>query len=184
MGEVERVIPPIMKQIAVLALAASAVSANAVVFSSGFFVTPPALRHTFDANPAGAYTNIPVFTGLGTAATLGPGVMAVMTDPSVVSIPHLLVGRSADVQIKVGVPMRRFGGYFNSGFFGLFSSFAGFRFFDAANNPIGSATVPLTPAMQWVGFSTFPKWSRVEISGTIPGVQGIVGMDSLRIRPI
>lgn len=173
-----------MKQIAVLAFATAAVSANAVVLPNPFFATPVPLRHTFDANTAGAYTNIPVFSGLGTAAPLGPGVMAVMTDPSVVSIPHLLVGRGADVQIKVGVPMRRFGGYFNSGFFGLFSSFASFRFFDAANNPIGSATVPLTPAMQWVGFSTFPKWSRVEISGTIPGIQGIVGMDSLRIRPI
>jgi hypothetical protein len=173
-----------MKQIAVLALAVSAVSAHAVIFPSPFFATPVPLRHTFDANTAGAYTNIPVFSGLGTAAPIGPGVMAVMTDPSVVSIPHLLVGRSADVQIKVGVPMRRFGGYFNSGFFGLFSGFASFRFFDAANNPIGSATVPLTPAMQWVGFSTFPKWSRVEISGTIPGVQGVVGMDSLRIRPL
>jgi hypothetical protein len=184
MGEVVRVIPPIMKQIAVLALATSAVSAHAVIFPSPFFATPAPLRHTFDANTAGAYTNIPVFTGLGTAATLGPGVMAVMTDPSVVSIPHLLVGRGADVQIKVGVPMRRFGGFFNSGFFGLFSGSATFRFFDAANNPIGSATVPMTPAMQWVGFTTFPKWSRVEIGGTIPGIQGIVGMDSLRIRPI
>lgn len=173
-----------MKQIAVLALAFTAFAANAQVTPIPFFPTPGPLQHHFDANPAGAYSTLPVFSGLGVAATMGPGLMAVTPDPSVVTAPHLLVGRSADVQIKVAVPMRRFGGYFNSGFWGLFSSTVSFRFYDVFNNPIGSATVPLTTSMQWIGFSTTPKWSRVEITGSIPGIQGIVGMDSLRIRPV
>lgn len=173
-----------MKQIAVLAFAVTAVAANAQVTPVPFFLTPPFLQHTFDANAAGAYTTLPLFTGLAVAQTMGPGVMAVKQDPNVVSIPHLMVGRSADVDITMAVPMRRFGGFFNSGHFGLFSGTANFRFYDVFNNPIGSATVPLTTTMQWFGFKTTPMWRRVEITGSIPGIQGIVGMDSLRVRPI
>lgn len=173
-----------MKQIAILALAATAFAANAQVTPIPFFLAPAPLQHTFDANTAGGYFSLPVFSGLGTAQTLGPGTMMIGPNPSVVSPPHLLVGRSADVQITMNVPMRRFGGYFNSGYFGLFSSSATFRFYDVLNNPIGSATVPLTTSMQWIGFKTSPKWSRVVISGSVPGIQGIVGMDSLRIFPI
>lgn len=172
-----------MKTTAIFALALLSVAANAQVTPAPFFPTPPFLRHNFDTNIAGGYTTLPLFTGIGTANAIGAGTMMVMPDPSNVSFPHVFVGRSADVSITVAVPMRRFGGFFNSGYFGLFSAFATFRFFDAANNPIGSATAPLTPTMAWRGFTTVPKWKRVEIYGWIPGFQGIVGMDSLRIRP-
>lgn len=178
------VVPATMKQIAVLALAVTAFAANAQVTPIPFFATPVGLRHNFDANTAGGYFSLPVFSSLGIAQTVGPGTMMIGPDPSVVSPPHLLVGRSADVQITMNIPMRRFGGYFNSGYFGLFSSNATFRFYDVFNNPIGSATVPLTTSMQWIGFKTAPKWSKVVISGSVPGIQGIVGMDSLRVRPL
>jgi hypothetical protein len=172
-----------MKTYALFALAVLAVAAQAQVTATPFFAAPPPLRHNFDANIATGYTTLPVFTGIGTATAMGPGSMMVMPDPSFVSPPHVFVGRNADIEIKVAVPMRRFGGFFNSGYFGLFSGFANFRFYDAANNPIGSASVALTPTMQWVGFKTIPKWKRVEITGVIAGFPGIVGMDSLRIRP-
>jgi hypothetical protein len=172
-----------MKTYAILALAALSIAAQAQVTPAAFFATPPPLRHNFDANIAGGYTTLALFTGIGTATPIGPGTMMVMPDPSNVSFPHVFVGRNADIDISVAFPMRRFGGFFNSGYFGLFSGFAGFRFYDAANNPIGSAIVPLTTTMQWVGFTTIPKWKRVEITGVIPGFPGIVGMDSLRIRP-
>lgn len=173
-----------MKWIVLPAFAVLAAAANAQVFPTPFFFTPGPLVHTFDSNAPGPYASLPVFTGLGTATPIGPGSMGVKADPSVVSTPHLLVGRNADIDITMAIPMRRFGGYFNSGFFGLFSSSVSFRFYDAGNNPIGSATVPLTTSMQWIGFVTLPKWKRVEITGGIPGFQGIVGMDSLRVRPI
>jgi hypothetical protein len=172
-----------MKPLAILALGLFTVAANAQVTPIPFFPTIAPLTHSFDANPVGVYPSLPLFSGFGTALPLGPGTMGVKADPSVVSVPNLLVGRSADIRINMLIPMRRFGGYFNSGFFGLFSSSATFRFYDAANNPIGSATVPLTTSMQWIGFKTAPKWKRVEIFGSIPGLQGIVGMDSLRVRP-
>lgn len=172
-----------MKIYALLALSAVTVAAQAQVFPAPFFPTPLPLRHNFDANIAAGYTTLPLFTGIGTAQAIGTGSMMVMPDPSNVTPPHVFVGRSADIRITVAVPMRRFGGFFNSGYFGLFSGTATFRFYTAANTLIGSATVPLTPLMQWRGFVTIPKWKRVEITGAIPGFQGIVGMDSLRIRP-
>ncbi len=173
-----------MKRIALLALIVSSAASHALVFPIfAPFPTPVFLQEGFDTTLAGSYGTLPVFSGIGTASAIGPGVMVVTPYPGVVSVPHLMVGRSADVEIKTVVPMRRFGGYFNSGFFGLFSSTATFNFFDASNTPIGSMTVPLTPVMQWYGFFTIPKWQRVEIIGNVPGFQGLVGMDSLRIRP-
>lgn len=172
-----------MKTTALLALAALSVAAQAQVTPAGFFPTPGPFTHNFDTNIAGPYATLPLFTGIGTANAIGAGAMVVMPDPSNVSFPHVFVGRSADIEITTAFPMRRFGGFFNSGYFGLFSGFAAFRFYDQFNFPIGTAVVPLTPAMTWVGFTTIPKWKRVEILGSIPGFQGIVGMDSLRIRP-
>jgi hypothetical protein len=172
-----------MKTTAIFALAAFSVAAQAQVTPTVFFATPPPFTHSFDTNTAGGYLSLPLFTGLGVANAIGPGTMMVMPDPSNVSFPHVFVGRSADIEITTAFPMRRFGGFFNSGYFGLFSGFAAFRFYDQFNFPIGTAVVPLTPTMTWVGFTTIPKWQRVEILGSIPGLQGIVGMDSLRIRP-
>ena len=172
-----------MKFPALFAFAALSVAAQAQVTPAAFFPTPAPFTHNFDANLAGGYLSLPLFTGIGVANTIGPGTMMVLPDPSFVSPPHVFVGRSADIEITTAFPMRRFGGFFNSGYFGLFSGFVAFRFYDQFNFPIGTAVAPLTPTMQWVGFTTIPKWQRVEILGGIPGLQGIVGMDSLRIRP-
>ncbi len=172
-----------MKTTALLALAALSVAAQAQVTPTVFFPTPAPLTHNFDTNIAGGYTTLALFTGIGTALPIGTGTMMVMPDPSNVSFPHVFVGRGADIEISVVAPMRRFGGFFNSGYFGVISGFAAFRFYDAFNFPIGTAVAPLTTTMQWVGFTTVPKWKRVEIYGFVPGFQGIVGMDSLRIRP-
>lgn len=172
-----------MKWFVLPAFAVLAAAASAQVTPTPFFATLPFLTHNFDTNATGTYASLPVFFGIGTAQPIGPGQIGVKNDISAFTAPNLLVGRSADVSISVLVPMRRFGGYFNSGFFGLFSNSVGFRFYDSSNNFIGSATAPLSTSMTWIGFTTTPKWQRVEITGAIPGVQGIVGMDSLRIRP-
>ncbi len=94
-----------------------------------------------------------------------------------------MYGDGVDVRIVTGMPMRRFGGWFRTGFIGAISPTATFVFYDAANNLIGSQTVTLNLTWQWYGFITNPKWRRVDIIGATPGIQGNVGMDSLTIRP-
>lgn len=174
-----------MKKLALIVFATASLStAHAVIFPTGFFATPNPLRENFDSTIAGNYNAMPVF-GIGAVMQrIGIGSLQVQPFLGVNTVPHMLFGNRADVRITTPILMRRFGGYFASGVNGVFSGFATFRFFDAFNNPIGSASVPMTTTFTWVGFQTFPKWRRVEIYGAIPGLQGHVMMDSLRIRPI
>lgn len=173
-----------MKKIAVFALGfLVTVSAHAQVFPTPFFATPPIFREGFDTTAPGPYTSFPVFGVPALISRIGTGSIIVSPYPGVNTVPNLLYGNQANVRIVSLIPMRRFGGYFNSGFLGAFSSTATFRFFDASGFPIGSATVPLTTTMTWYGFRTIPKWRRVEIYGNIAALPGAVGIDSLRIRP-
>ncbi len=168
-----------------IAFTSLAVAAHAQVTPAPFFFTPPVMQEGFDTTIAGLYTTMPVFGVPASASAIGTGGMLVVSPyPGVVSLPHLMYGRGVDVEIRTLIPMRRFGGYFRSGFFGLFSTTAEFRFYDASNVLIGTPQiVPMTAALSWVGFTTVPKWNRVEIYGNVPGIPGLVGMDSLRIRP-
>jgi hypothetical protein len=172
-----------MRKIALIMLATSAVTAHAIVVPTGPFAAPPAFQERFDTTTAGMYNALPVFGTPALAQRIGIGQMQVGPYPWVNTVPHLLVGQRADVRITTLVPMRRFGGFFNSGYFGVFSTSATFRFFDASNNFIGQQTVPMSTTMQFYAFQTFPKWRRVEIYGNVPGFAGCIGMDSLRIRP-
>lgn len=173
-----------MKKLAVFAIVVAAGACQAQVTSIGPFPTNPIWMEGFDTTAQGAYNNLPVFGTPAVAQRIGAGQLIVRPWPGVVSAPHLMVGDGADVRIITQIPMRRFGGFFKSGFFGAFSTTATFVFFDVAGNMIGSPQiVPLTPNSQWIGFMTVPKWRRVEIYGNVPGLPGIVGMDSLRIRP-
>jgi len=172
-----------MKKLAILALAIGAANAQALVFPTAFFAAPANMQESFDSMVAGPYNAFPVFGVPAVCQRSGTGTLMVGPHSPPVSAPNILVGRSADIRITTLTPMRRFGGYFNSGYFGAMSTTATFRFYDASNNFIGQQVVPLTTTMTWRGFITLPKWRRVEIFGNVPGIQGLVGMDSLRIRP-
>jgi len=174
-----------MKKIAVFALGFLVVgAASAQVTPIPFFNTPVIFRENFDTMPTG---NSNAFPGFGVPVLFqkfgGPGSLTVTPYPGVNTFPNLMFGNNANVRITSLLPMRRFGGYFRTGFVGAFSNFAKFIFYDAAGNVIGSQGVTLTTTMQWVGFVTVPQWRRVEIIGSIAALPGIVGMDSLRIRP-
>ena len=172
-----------MRKILVLLFASAAVASQAIVIPIGFFGTPPALRSNFDSMAAGSYTSFPVFSGNGIAAALGPGSLIV--GPPFLSSPNGMSGSNADVLIRMNIPMRRFGGRFRNMVLstGVAATAATFKFFDASGTFLGSNTVPLTPTWTWQGFLTNPKWVRVEIYGNIPGFQGGVVMDNLRVRP-
>jgi len=173
-----------MKKIAVFALGfLVTVAAHAQVFTTPFFNTPPIFREGFDTTIPNNYNAFPVFGSPAFIQKIGPGSLTVTPYPGVNTFPNLLFGNNANVRIVSAIPMRRFGGYFNSGYIGAFASMAKFVFYDAANNVIGSQTVTLTTTLQWVGFLTIPKWRKVEIYGNVAALPGLVGMDSLRIRP-
>jgi hypothetical protein len=173
-----------MKKTFVFAFAVLAAASQAIVSSIGFFPTPAIMQEGFDTTTVGTYNALPVFSVPAVMSRIGTGGQLVVRPyPGVNTIPNMCFGDGVNAQIKTGIPMRRFGGFFMSGINGVFSSTATFRFYDAANNPIGAATVALSPLFTWVGFSTIPKWKRVEILGSIPTLPGYVGMDSLRIRP-
>jgi len=173
-----------MKKSFVLGLLLVASASQAIVLPAAFFPTPPFLRENFDTTAVGVYNTLPVFGVPAVMNRIGTGGgLVVRPYPGVNTVPNMLVGDNVDAEIISLIPMRRFGGFFRSGVFGAFSSTATFRFYDVANNPIGTAVVPMTMGFTWVGWQTFPKWRRVEIIGSVPGFQGLVAMDSLRIRP-
>ena len=172
-----------MKKLALLAIAAAAVSAQAQVFPSGPFATFPFWQEDFDSTPTGPYINLPVFGSPAVMQRIGPGQLMVQNWAGVNSVPNMIWGRQADARITTLIPMRRFSGWFFSGIFGLFSGTMTVRFFDVSNTLIGSVTVPLTTTPQFYAWQTNPLWRRVEIMGNIPGFPGIVGIDSLSIRP-
>jgi len=173
-----------MKKIAVFALGLLVTAAHAVVLPIPFFATPAPLREGFDTTLVGNYNTLPVFGPLGTMTRIGTGgPLTVQSFIGANTVPNIIFGNNADARITLIVPMRRFGGYFRSAVGGAFSPTATFKFYDAFNNPIGGMTLPMTSTFTWHGFITFPMWKRVEIYGAIPGYQGIVGIDSLRIRP-
>lgn len=173
-----------MKKIAVFALALMITGAHALVFPTAFFATPLPLRENFDTTLVGPYNTLPVFGPLGNMSRIGTGgSLMVQSFIGANTAPNIIYGNNVDARITLLVPMRRFGGYFRSAVGGAFSPTASFKFYDAFNNPIGGMTVPMTSTFTWHGFITFPMWKRVEIYGAIPGYQGIVGIDSLRIRP-
>lgn len=174
-----------MRKIFGLAFLAFAAASQAVVLPTGFFATPAIMQENFDTTATGVYNTLPVFGVPAVMARIGTaGGLVVRPYPGVNTAPNMIYGDNVDAQIKTLVPMRRFGGFFRSGIVGVFSATATFRFYDAANNPIGSMTVPMSTTFTWFGFQTFPKWRRVEILGAVPGFPGLIGMDSLRIRPI
>lgn len=172
-----------MRKLLIFLFATAAVASQAVVIPWGFFGTPPALRTNFDSMSPGSYTSFPVFSGNGIAVALGAGSLVV--GPPFLSTPNGMAGSNADVMIRMNIPMRRFGGRFrnvvNSA--GAAATTATFKFYDAAGTPLGTNTVPLTGTWTWIGFMTIPKWVRVEIYGNIPGFQGGVVMDNIRVRP-
>lgn len=172
-----------MKKTLVFALLTLAAASQAVIFPNAFFATPVPFRENFDSTIQGSYNSLPAFGTPALMSRIGTGgSLAVQPFVGANTVPHVLFGDQVDVRLQTLLPMRRFGGFFRAGVLGVFSPTVSFRFFDAFNNPVGSATVPLTATFQWIGFQTFPKWRRVEIYGGIPGFPGAVAMDSLRIR--
>jgi hypothetical protein len=172
-----------MRKLLILAFASAAVVSQAIVIPIPFFTTAPALRSNFDSMSPGSYTSFPVFSGNGLAVALGPG--SLLVGPPFLSAPNGMSGFNADVLIRVNIPMRRFGGRFRNVVLstGVAATAATFKFFDASGTPLGTQTVPLTATWTWHGFFTNPKWVVVQIFGNIPGFQGGVVMDNLRIRP-
>jgi hypothetical protein len=174
-----------MKKLVAMALiAAISVVSYAQVTTTVFFPAPLVLQETFDSITPSTYNTLPVFGPFGIASRIGTGGSLVVRPwPGVPSTPNMMYGDNVDVRIKTAIPMKRFGGFFCSGIIGVFSSMAKFVFYDASNNVIGSQTVPMMTTWQWIGFKTIPKWKKVEIYGNIPGFQGAVAMDWLRMRP-
>lgn len=174
-----------MKKLALLALAtASVVAAHAQVFPTGPFVTPAFWQEDFDSITQGPYNILPVFGSPAFMQRIGTGGSLMVTPwPGLNTPPHMIYGDQVNARIVTLIPMRRFSGWFHSGIAGVFSSTMTLRFFDAANNPIGSVTVPLTTTPQFYAWRTVPLWRRVEIYGNIAAFPGAVGIDSLSIRP-
>ena len=175
-----------MRNLLALALATLSVASQAIVVPTGFFPTAPALRSNFDSMAAGPYTSFPVFSGNGIAATFGGGGSLNVGPPAAfLSPPNAMFGAGTDVQIRMNIPMRRFGGYFHDIVLssGVSATSATFKFYDVSNTLIGSATAPITPTWTWIGYKTAPKWVRVEITGNVGGTLGGVVMDNLRVRP-
>jgi hypothetical protein len=172
------------KLLLLLSLASIPLVASPIVFPVPPFPTPSILQETFDTTATGAYLSNPTFGGIGVYGRIGPINACMVATANLVpplSPPHSMFGRGCDVQWKVNVPMRRFGGWFRSTPSGPLSTTATFNFFDAANNPIGTITVPLTPVWTWRGFLTIPKWSRVEVIGNA-SLPGYVAHDNVRVR--
>lgn len=175
-----------MKKLMLLLCAfAAPLVASPIVIPIPTFATPPILQETFDTTVSGAYISNPTFSGLGVYSRIGTLNACMVATANLVpplSPPHSMFGRGCDVQWRVGIPMRRFGGWFRSTPTGPLSTTATFRFYDIANNPIGTITVPLTPVWTWRGFLTIPKWARVEVIGNA-SLPGFVAHDNVRIRP-
>jgi hypothetical protein len=173
-----------MKKLALLAIAATAVAAQAQVTTSPSFTTFPFWQEDFDSVTAGTYNNLPVFGTPAVMSRIGTGGSLVVRPwPGLNTPPHMIYGDLVNARITTSIPMMRFSGWFHSGIGGVFSSMMTLRFFDVSGNPIGSVTVPLTTTPQFYAWQTSPKWRRVEIYGNIPLFPGFVGIDSLSIRP-
>jgi hypothetical protein len=166
-----------------LSALAAPFAAQAIVIPI-FFPFTPTMSENFDTFTPGTYSTHPVFGGFGTTNMIGTGGLLVVDNFQVpaLSAPNCFWGRGVDVEWKVPVPMRRFGGWFRRVQVGVVINSATFRFYDASNNPLGSMTVPLTNTWTWRGFRTLPaKWSRVEVIGNGP-FPGLVAHDDVRIR--
>jgi hypothetical protein len=173
-----------MKKLALLALVAVSVAAQAQVTSAGPFATPAAFQENFDSIAAGTYNSLSVFGTPAVMQRLGTGGSLVVRPwPGLNTMPHMIYGDNVNARITTAIPMKRFSGWFHSGIIGLFSPTMTVRFYDMFLNPIGSATVNLTTTPQFFAWKTTPKWRRVEILGGIPGFPGVVAIDSLSIRP-
>lgn len=174
-----------MKKLALLAIAATAsIAAQAQVTPSAPFGTFPFWQENFDTTAAGTYNNLTVFGTPAVMQRIGAGGSLVVRPwPGVNTAPHMIYGDNVNARITTLIPMKRFSGWFFSGIIGLFSPTMTVRFFDVSNNPIGSATVPMTTAPQFFAWQTTPMWRRVEIYGGIPSFPGVVAIDSLSMRP-
>jgi hypothetical protein len=174
-----------MKKLAVFAFVIAAGAIQAQVTPTTPFATPAIFQENFDSTAANTYSALSIFGTPATAQQIGAGAgLVVQPYPGLISNPHLMVGNGVDIAINTTVPMRRFGAWFRSGFFGVFSSAARVFFYDASNNLIGSPqSIILTSNFVWYGWTANPKWKRIEIYGVVPGFPGAVGLDSMTIRP-
>lgn len=172
------------KLVCMLVLAAASAASFAQVFPSPFFATAPNLIDGFDAMPAGLYTSFPMFTGSAVCSrTVATGALVVgNTGGLALTAPNYLFGRGTDVQIKTIVPRSQFGGFFQQGVSTPPVALIRFSFYDQFNFLIGSVSVPCPTSWTWIGWSTLPNWSRVEIDGiSTSTIGGNIAMDELRV---
>jgi hypothetical protein len=172
-----------VKKLLVLCCLAIVGVGRAAIIPIGLF--PPVYQETFDSMAPGPYTAFPVFAATGAMAAFnGPGDIYVGPPIAFLSAPNGAMGIDADALIKESVPMRAFGGYFESGFSstGVVATAVTFKFYDAGGVLIGTVTHPLTFAWTWIGYATIPKWAVVKIEGNASS-PGFVVMDNLRAAP-
>jgi hypothetical protein len=179
-----------MRKYLVATLLALTGAVQAQVFVSPWFTPPPPFQEDFDAIPPGSYASAGLFGFPAGAYTPTAGgwlniAPPVFPNPPAFSASNTIMGVASGVGIKVGIPMRRFGGYFrtNVNSAGLANTLARLIFFDAQGNVIGVATINLSPVWTQFAWQTFPRWHHVEVYGA-PFGPGGVEMDSIWVRPI
>src|SRR5687767_3120440 len=119
-----------MKKLAVCALAAVAVAAQAQVTTTGPFATFWFWQEDFDTTAQGPYNALPVFGTPALMQRLGPGSLVVSPWTTANTAPHIIYGNNAHARITTVIPMKRFSGWFHSGIIGLFSPVMTVRFYD------------------------------------------------------
>jgi hypothetical protein len=171
-----------MRKTFILAFALAAISASAQIVSVPLFPTSPSLIENYDALPVGSFPAISIFGGTGSAKRIGSGGALIVGHFGPKTPPNMMFGRGVDVSVHIKPAMTFFGGYFKQALSSPKVTKVTFKFFDAANNPIGSVTKPLTPVWTWIGFKTTPKWTRVDVLGN-GALHGYVAFDATRVRP-
>jgi len=178
-----------MRKLYVALTLAIAGAAHAQVTTSPWFSPPPVFQEDFDSIGAGSYLGIAIFGFPAAAyAPMAGGWLdiapPVFPNPPAFSALNTIIGVNSPIAIRVGVPMRRFGGYFrtNVNSAGLANTNAKLVFYDQANNVIGGAAINLGPTWTQFAWQTVPKWHRVEIYGG-PFGPGGVELDSIWVRP-
>ncbi len=172
-----------MKRNLILLFTGATIAANAVVFPFPNFPTTPNWKEKYDSLAPGAYANFPIFSGNGIANRIGIGGALNVGPPlNPFTPPNGMFGRNVDVEIRVNASLRFFGGRFVQAPFGFTVTQATFKFYDVNNIFIGSGVAPITPNWTFIGWITFPKWTRVEIIGNA-SQPGYVGFDNTKARP-